>query len=592
MLLIPVCIVIYLQLSLCESSFNCQPGFLLGNRTTSNCSAHASEKACLCNDNIWKCYGKDSHSVMCHNTTTLEVGVGYCLTCDSHFNESETVCWIGPCPYNLYGNVSFFSNLSALEDSMCAPFHRKGQLCGECLEDYGPSIARSMHCKRCSVKASWLKYLFLQIFLPSTVLCVVIMACNLQFSNSPLNALILFFQVIFNVMYYDSRLHVLIHHDHSRSISTLLKLLMAIYGIFNLDFHYIYSFHGFSQVCFSHSTKGIHILMLKYLEAFNPLIYVCVLSLCVYLHNKHCMPVVLAWKGFRKVLTAMSLLRRMNQCPSMHLMNVFIAFLILGYSKILFVSLNLLIPSKVFEIREKSKVKLWTLYFDPTVEYFGREHTPYAITAIAILCIFIIFPLVILVLYPFKPFGDLCRRMLHSYWNTINYFIDAFQGWFKNGIETSSRDYRIVFAVFPVLKIFMVVFLCIFTATIHRGSRMWLGPSIVLQGIALFFAICRPYKVVVMNVLDSLIFSVMCTITLSMVNTGEALQGFTLFLAYLPMISISVYFLFKFFYWIKTKQPLSKCCTRSCLHRHDQHALLNDMDTLARGGPYGATSNN
>lgn len=100
------------------------------------------ERACLCGE-VWKRFNSP-RTVRCKDTGS-EVYTGYCLTYSASVNSLS----IGACPYNLASKTAIITihyNISELGDTFCAPFHRKGRLCEECMEGFWPSIARSMHC--------------------------------------------------------------------------------------------------------------------------------------------------------------------------------------------------------------------------------------------------------------------------------------------------------------------------------------------------------------------------------------------------------------------------------------------------------------
>ena len=554
----------------------CPPGFVPAN--TSGLGGGEQEKTCLCGE-VWKHFNA-SRTVRCKDTDSekFDIYTGHCLTYSAPTNSLS----IGPCPYNLkYRTLTL--NVSELGVRMCAPFNRKGRLCEECMEGFWPSISRSMHCKQCNMKISWFKYITLQVVLPSSLFFTVIMISNLQFSSSPLNSLVLFCQLVYSCLYYDARLHSLLHRGTGYTTSNVFyEILMACCGILNLDFHYIFKFNKLSQVCLGPSTKGVHILMLKYLEAFSPLLLVLAVSLCIYIHSKNCKLLVISWKCILKIFPA-CLKMPTKDTSSKRLCNAFIAFFVLAYSKILYVSLNFLIPNKTYEIIGTTITEHWSLYFDPTIKYFGREHIPYAILAITMLTFFVISPLLILVLYLFKPIGAFYSRVLGSRWHIMHYFIDAFQGWYKNGTDNTSYDYRLVFAIFPVLKILSALWMCVFTGAEHRGSRIWLVPSMVLQGTGLFFAAFRPYKSDTMNKLDALLIWLLGTILFTLVHNGN--KEFTLALTYLPLPCVLVYATYKFIHWASRQGMVEKfknCCCSCQPGRHTYRPLVNN-DQLKGG---------
>lgn len=559
----------------------CPPGFVPANASNSA----AGGILCTCSE-VWNHFNS-SHTVRCSPSgSTIKIYTGHCVT----YNESTNSFFVGACPFNLNFETLVFllSNLSEWGDEMCGPFNRKGRLCGECLSGFWPSITRSMDCVRCDAKFSWLKFIIIQAVLPSCALFIVIVVLNVQLSSSPLNALVLYCQLMFGCLYYDIRLGSLVNDGYSKPFDTLAQIMMHCYGIFNLEFLYL---SKYSQPCSGRSMKGIHILMLKYFEASTPLLLLLLVSLCAYLYSRNFKPFVLVWRGISKIVSATCIKNNTQRWTSERLCNAFIAFFSLAYSKILYVSLNLLIPNRIYEIRGTVIVDHWNLYFDPTIEYFGREHIPYAVAAILVLILFVVFPLLLLVLYLFKPVGTLYSRILGSKWHVMSYFIDAFQGWYRNGTDNTSRDYRLVFAVFPVLKILYAVWITVFTGIEYRGSRIWLLPCMVLQGTGLFFVMFRPYRIESMNKMDALILWVLGTAALTLVNTGKALMHFSLVLAYIPLLGVSVYATYKVCYWVKRQMDTTKCCSCCCFRRQEQQIypplLHNRLDScVAMGDGY------
>ena len=72
------------------------------------------------------------------------------------------------------------------------------------------------------------------------------------------------------------------------------------------------------------------------------------------------------------------------------------------------------------------------LYYDGSIEYFGKKHLPYAILALFVIITFVLFPLMLLLLYPIRC----CQKCLghcKTSWHALYIFIDAFQGCLKDG---------------------------------------------------------------------------------------------------------------------------------------------------------------
>ena len=497
------------------------------------------------------CYNKSEDWI-----TVLE---GYCIS----YNQKVNSIFGGRCPYNFFrecDKLIISSNLSEMQENMCGRYKRRGRLCGLCMDGYGPSMSSTLQCIKCPL--GWFKYFMIQTF-PSIILLLIIMIFNVQFSKSPWNVWILFCQVIFYGIDYDSTLR----RDTIRVSNVVLyDSLITLFGFFSLD-HGIFRIDLFStNLCIdSSSLKGIHLMMLKYVEAAIPLFLIIIVYVSVSLYNRNFKPFVFVWNLIRRMVTSLCSQRCLRRAdPYINIANTFAAFLNLIYTKILFISLNLLIPNKVYEVRGDQVIEKWTLYYDPTVEYFQHEHIPYAITAMLILSVFVILPIILFVLYPFKPFVLFLKFILRSKWHSLNYFMDIFQGWFKNGVEGTSLDYRFVSAIFPILKVAVSVWVLVFTGILYRGSHVWLLPSMVFQVTGLFFAVFWPYKRAIMNHFDAVLIWLLGVSFLMLVGMEDIYIVIAEVITLLPTIFMTAYISFNSFCWIKTNTDIVQLFQRKC----------------------------
>ena len=97
------------------------------------------------------------------------------------------------------------------------------------------------------------------------------------------------------------------------------------------------------------------------------------------------------------------------------------------------------------------------LYYDASIEYFGRKHLPYAILAIFVVLIFIILPILLLLLYPMRCFQR-CFGHCGVRWHALPIFIDAFQGYYKDGTNRT-RDCRYFAAVHLLVRLVLLALL-------------------------------------------------------------------------------------------------------------------------------------
>ena len=90
-------------------------------------------------------------------------------------------------------------NASQLDEVMCGPYNRRGLLCGECKEGYGPAVySLDQKCAKCS--SPWSKYvislyILLQV-VPTTLIFICLVVLRLDITSGPLLAYVLFCQAI------------------------------------------------------------------------------------------------------------------------------------------------------------------------------------------------------------------------------------------------------------------------------------------------------------------------------------------------------------------------------------------------------------
>ena len=85
------------------------------------------------------------------------------------------------------------------------------------------------------------------------------------------------------------------------------------------------------------------------------------------------------------------------------------------------------------------------------IVYNGPSHRPYFIFAIGVLFIFVILPVMILMLYPFKWFQNILNAF-PVHWYILHTFVDSLQGFYKNGTEPDTHDCRWVSSVFFIIR--------------------------------------------------------------------------------------------------------------------------------------------
>ena len=242
--------------------------------------------------------------------------------------------------------------------------------------------------------------------------------------------------------------------------------------------------------------------------------------------------------------------------PKGSLINTFATFLLLSYSKLLTVSYQLLDASTLYNITGKT-VGPPVLYYDASIGYFSKEHLPFAVPALCVLLVFIIFPLLLLLLYPMRSFQrclDYCTRIR---WQFLHTFADAFQGCYKNGTN-GTRDYRYFAGLYLLFRVLLLV-----GFIVQPSAFRWLITVPVPVVISLLFALFRPYKNNCFNIIDCLAFALLALATFLIMYTYTMHVYYYTPLLYVILLTPFLYFISFILYKILSQVPLfCTCCSR------------------------------
>jgi len=143
----------------------------------------------------------------------------------------------------------------------------------------------------------------------------------------------------------------------------------------------------------SRDLKNMHVLALQYVSAFHPLLLIFLTYICVELHGYNFKPIVWLWKPFHRC--CFKLRKRWNTKAS--LIDVFATFLLLSYSKLLFVSAFLFKGTEIFNA--DYELVSYVLRVDATVKFLSEEHLPFAVASCFIISVTFLPPL-LLIIYP------------------------------------------------------------------------------------------------------------------------------------------------------------------------------------------------
>ena len=400
-------------------------------------------------DNSNKCQCGNQHEkiVVCdvHNFSSAVLDCN-CITYDKDTGST----FLGACFYNCdnLNNDSIYRELPKnpeilLNKSACTYFHRTGLLCGDCEDGYSPLVlSYNLSCVKCpDGHKNWWKFI-LVAFVPLTFFYFFIVLFNVNVTSSHLHGVVYFSQIVsisalVRIVYSVSR-------NSNKYFLIGVKIYLFFSSFWNLDLFRFVTL----DICLNITT--LQSLALDYLLALYPFVLMLLSYILIYLYDRKVVCIVTLWKPFHRILT----LFRKSWDVRTSVIDSFSTFFLLSHVKILSVSADLLIPTQIYQL--ESNTSTFGLYYSPSVTYFGPEHRPYAIMAIAILTLFVIVPSITLFLYSFQFF----QKFLSFFpinWHFLHAFIDSFQGCYKDGTEPGTFDCRwfsvIALLIRPILFI-------------------------------------------------------------------------------------------------------------------------------------------
>ena len=484
-----------------------------------------------------ECGSFSSEKVQCDQGSNItHLLLGNCMT----YNEEPSTTVVGPCPYNSHRAsdmqqvyMKLPKNVSKLNAFMCGGLNRTGQLCSHCKEGLGiPVFSYTLHCVQCmDSHYGWLLYSFLALF-PTTVFFIIVIMLQIRVTSAQMNAFIFVCQFLTSVMNISP--YTLLDAISSKLFRALALIFTTLYGIWNVDFFRFL----IPPFCASNQLGPIHVIALEYIVAFYPLFLTAVTYVCIQLHTRDCRVIVCLWRPFGRCLGCF----RETWDPTKSLVHAFSSFLLLSYSKILFVSLQLLVHVRLYEPTGEQVGTM--VYYDASLVYFGSTHLPFALLAIFVLCVFIVLPALVLLLYPTRAFQR-CLGCCSVRWHALHAFADTFQGYYKNGTE-GARDYRYFAGLYLIVRIIFLLGTANFL-----GAYGWLIGILGPTTVSFLFALLRPYKNNWFNVWDSVVFLLIAFAEISIMYNKYVASIPLVYLGgiviTIPLVYISIYTVYKLF---------------------------------------------
>ena len=471
----------------------------------------------------WFFYNDSVHQCQCFETFNLDIRCtseeallrfGRCMTYQEGIGTA-----LSSCPYFLIDGflnnvteglyITLPSNVTQLNDYMCQPLNRKGYQCSECIDGFGVSVTSLGYpCSDCT--GVWYGiplYLFVE-FVPITMFYIIILVYRINITSAPMTSFIMLSQVIAYAVTLSPEDQSVGRILLNKGGFGLLNFVIALYGIWNLDFfRYI-----IPPFCVSPNLKLIHVLFLSYISALYPICLIIVTWIWIELVSRGYKPLV--W--FSKTTGRCCCGAKWKWEKKRTIIDAFATFLLLSYTKLLIQSVTVPAPSRIQLLSTTGNYSEVTRSLDPSINYYGNEHLPFAIFAHIILFAFVILPALLLALFPFKAFRSLLSKIkLFNHRKAAFYlFVEKFYSCYRDGLN-GGKDMRGLASLYFFLRFILL--------SIHQSTLELIGLSrrstgdaeiaaqflqtILLATFAILIGIVRPYKEAYMNILDTLILS-------------------------------------------------------------------------------------
>ena len=473
------------------SNYSCPTWFYYSNTT----------QRCEC--------GFQTDWVICdQQTTTVQIISDFCVS----YSGQDGLFYIGRSPQNnKFNNTNrMFSELppdpDLLEDKMCGPYNRKGLLCGQCIDGYGPGIytfnSKCVDCTQFSTLSAICLYLLVDI-VPITLFFICVVTFRFNITAGPLLGYVLFCQILSVTIGYHPIIREYSFSHLSPVLVSLLRVWLVTFQFWNIN--YLKSVTP--PFCTSEQLKGIHVLVLNSLSTLYPLILAIASFVIIELHARKNSTIHVLLKPFRYIL------KRTNIRPVTgdNVLSTYATFMFLSSTENLFafdaLTRNIYIHKSI-----DGSVYKRVLFTDPTTEFLSPTHIMFLMIPL-VQCVFLVFiPSLLLIIYTTRVYRRISGFLSARKRLAVTAFVESLNSCFKDGLN-GTRDYRAlagaIFFMFPLCKSYELVMGTI----LDNNYNMNIFSCYFTSLLSLLVSYARPLKSTIANMSVSF-----CTIMLGFVQ--------------------------------------------------------------------------
>ena len=520
-----------------------------------------------------QCDGYNLPVIKCDNSSFVaKIFVGFCVSEQESHRLLITHCPLAIIDHlsSVYTPLHWSSNGSL---DFCGTFHRGGKLCGKCIKNRGISVySNTFKCIECE-GSRWkdiVKYVAIET-IPVTVFFLFVLYFHIKITSGPVNGFIFFAQAAvapFEVIYLKYIVTMFFMPLNQKYLPDgMVEAVIIPYSIWNLDFNWLF---GHPSLCLSKELRAIDVLALRYVSTFYPLVLLLISYVIIELQAMNVRPVL--W--MLKIVCFPCMRWRRVWKAKISILDAFATYVLLSYSKVMYVTILFLSRSKVSGHSQDSAK--YVLSFDPTIQLYSKEHLPYLFLAIAVLLTYGLFPPLLLTFYQFKTCYSFLERLRLNR-PGLEQFVLAFQQCYKDG-SNGSGDRRFFAGLYFVFRLVLVLVM-----TVPEYDIDVLGYKIIiLMVFAIVCATAQPYKKAKYTFIDNTFFFILATISgfqfygyVLLQDTGKFSREIVLnhVLLFIPMLYMIMFVGRCLFMLLKNRDP-------------NRFLLLNDnelKDTLTAG---------
>ena len=437
--------------------------------------------------------------VKCHqDMLRVDMMVQQCMTL---FNNISVVA--GFCHHALASNITsrVYSSVpddpAQLDSHFCAPYNRRGLLCGECIDGYGPSPFYSDFCARCSdlnLGATICLYLFIVLF-PTTLFFCIVLVFHLNVTSGPLMGYIIFCQAHIITISDNFFLIQSITSYLPPPLSFIFRSSLFLSSLWTLKFFQF----NIPPFCISSKMTGIHVHMLSLIPTFYLLFLFVITYLIMDCNVQYTSHLSRPWKTIFAYYTKLNNKITANNS----VIHAFATFIFLSMTGIIYETFVLTVGTEIYHVN--GSVVATVLYYDPTIIQYSNVHLPYMISGFVLLFLLVLCPSLLLCIYPTRIYERLSRHVSPRRRLVVKIFAEAIQSCFKDGLD-GTIDFRMIPSAIILIAILFLGNDSVFSMVPH-GYATTIGCICVF--LSLVISYLRPCKSLIMNMSLSFHFTLL-----------------------------------------------------------------------------------